>query len=144
MSLRSDETGRLWRESSPGPWRGVVSAAPWLVFGLLTAASVRLLGESLPPGLGRLDLLLVAASLAGMGTALIWLACQGVARSTGWAVAWGACIWIPYVNLAIASIYARRYWGDGARAPSLLGIAGILGQTAASLRLLAHTLPPLV
>jgi hypothetical protein len=122
----------------------VVSAAPWLAFGLLTAASVRVLGESLPPGTGPVDLLLLAASLSGMGTALVWLACQGVARSTAWAVAWGACIWIPYVNLGIASVYARRYWRDGARAPSLLGIAGILGQTAASLRLLGQTPPPLV
>jgi hypothetical protein len=144
VSLQGSEIGRSRSPRLSGPWPGLAHAAPWLALGLLTAVSVRVLGASLPSATGRLDLLLLAASLSGMGTALVWLACQGAARSTAWAVAWGACIWIPYVNLAIASLYARHYWSDGARAPALLGIAAMLGQTAASLRLLEPALPTLV
>jgi hypothetical protein len=51
---------------------------------------------------------------------------------------------VPYVNLLAASSFARRYWNEGARAPALLGIAGFVGQTIASLRLLLPELPPLV
>jgi hypothetical protein len=48
------------------------------------------------------------------------------------------------VNLLAASSFARRYWHEGARGPALLGIAGCVGQTIASLRLLLPGLPPLV
>jgi hypothetical protein len=144
LNLRGTDFVRLGQPGPSTPWAAAGRAAPWLALGLLTAATVRLIGPSLPAGIGRLDLLLLAASLSGMWTALAWLACQGAARSTGWAVTWGACIWIPYLNLVIASLYARRYWRDGARTPSLLGIAAILGQTAASLRLLEPVLPTLV
>ena len=38
---------------------------------------------------------------------------------------WGFALLVPYVNVIAASYYARRYWGQGARAPALLGFAGI-------------------
>ena len=57
---------------------------------------------------------------------------------------WLVAMLIPYVNLIAASSFARRYWSEGARAPALLAIAGIVLQTLASLQLLAPVLPALV
>jgi hypothetical protein len=117
---------------------------PWLGFGLATAAAVVWLGPSLPSGNGRLDLLLASAGLAGLWTAVAWLAWLGASRSTGWAIAWGICLWIPYVNLVLASLYARRYWSDGARSPALLGMAAMAVQSIVALRLLQAPLISLV
>jgi hypothetical protein len=143
--IRSDAELLRTRLEPSRAWRpGLLRSLPWLALGLLTAAALRLLAPTLPPETPRADLLLLAASFAALWTALGWLACQGALRSTRWAVAWGICFWLPYANLVIASIYARRYWGDGARTPALLGIAAMVGQTVATLRMLGPALPTLV
>ena len=46
------------------------------------------------------------------------------------------------MNFVVGSIFARRYWSEGARAPALLAIAGMVGQTLATLRMLAPGLTP--
>ena len=56
--------------------------AGWLGFGIATAAVAWWVGPSLPAELGYLDGLLLAASLAGLWTALGWMAAQAVLRST--------------------------------------------------------------
>ena len=53
----------------------------------------------------------------------------------------GLGIWIPYVNLVLAGVFARRYWSEGGRGPALLGILGMVGQTVASIRLLVPAFP---
>jgi hypothetical protein len=138
------ESGGARSDGPSGSGQSLRRHLPWLALGLLTAATLRLVAPSLPPTTGRADLLLFAASFAALWTALGWLACQGLLRSTPWAVAWGACVWIPYANFLIASIYARRYWREGARTPALLGLAATLGQAVAALRLLEPALPVLV
>ncbi len=112
-----------------------------VAFGVSTAGLILFFDSS---GLGRLDLLLLASSLGAVLTAGLWITLLGLRRSTGWALALCGAIWIPYVNFVIASIYARRYWSEGARTPALLAIAGMIGQTLASLRLLFAGQPPLV
>ena len=108
-----------------------------LVFGATSAALIRLMDGPLIP---RLELLGLATGSAAVITALVWFAILGARRDALWVLA----MLIPYVNLVAASSYARRYWSQGARAPALLGLAGIVVQTAASLRLLVPALPPLV
>ena len=109
----------------------------WAVFGLATAGLIRALDA---PGLGRVDLLLLAAGGGAILTALAWFFLLGARRSAAWALAF----LVPYVNLIAAGYYARWYWREGARAPALLGLGGLALQLAASLRMLAPTSPPLV
>lgn len=89
-----------------------------------------------------IDLLLLAASLGALATAGLWLWILAARTSRNWALAFALGIWIPYVNFVIASLFARRYWAQGTRAPALLGIAGMVGQTIASVRMLAPGLIP--
>ena len=56
----------------------------------------------------------------------------------------GLAALVPYLNLILATAFARRYWRQGARAPSLLGLMGLLGQTVFSVRLLFPVGPVLV
>ena len=116
----------------------------WLGFGLVTAGAALWLGPSLAPGLSYLDRLAFASSFAGLWTALGWLAALGVMRSTPWAITWGLLLLVPYLNLVLASVYARHYWSDGAREPALLGLAAGGLQTLVALRLLEPGLPTLV
>ena len=88
------------------------------------------------------DLLLLSVSLGAIATAGLWLWILAARRGTGWAVTFSLAIWIPYVNFVVASIFARRYWSEGARAPALLALAGMAGQTLATLRMLAPGLTP--
>jgi hypothetical protein len=53
-------------------------------------------------------------------------------------------LWIPYVNFVLASIYARRYWHEDARAPGLIALAALALQAVASVRLLFEAQTPLV
>jgi hypothetical protein len=108
-----------------------------LVFGATSAVLIRTLDQ---PMLGRPALLGLATGSAALLTALVWFAILGARRHVLWLLA----MFIPYLNLIAASSYARRYWNEGARAPALLAIAGIVLQTLASLQLLAPVLPALV
>ncbi len=120
------------------------SALPMGVFGVLTALLIQGGTELLPPWSGRLDLLLFAAGGGALGTAFLWLLWLGLRRGPGWAFTWTLAIWIPYVNLLVASVFARRYWKQGARAPGLLGLAGGLAQAAAFILLLFPDPVPIV
>ena len=104
---------------------------------------VQLLGSEFGVLMGKPPLLLFAASGAALIVAGIWLLVLGLRSGPGWAVAWCVGIWIPYINLVLAGIYARRYWDDGARAPALLGVAGFGAQTIATLLLLSPPSPVL-
>ncbi len=108
-----------------------------LLFGAVTVTLIRVL--DVPP-FGRIDLLLNASSLAMLVTALAWLFVLALRRG----VLWWVGMLIPYVNLLVASSFARRYWSDGARAPALLALLGMLLQTLAALRMLTLPLAPLV
>ncbi len=112
-----------------------------LLFGASTVGVIQLAVDML---FGRPDLLLFAASIGAIVTALAWVLVLAIARSTTWAIVMGVGVWVPYLNLVLASVYVRRYWGQGGRGPALLGLAGFLGQTIASIRLLLPGLPPLV
>ena len=114
-------------------------AAPLLLlaFGGLSVAFIRGLDA---PGVAALDLLVLATSFGAILTALLWFFVLALRRGPWWSLA----MLVPYVNLLAASSFARRYWNEGARGPALLGIAGFVGQTIASLRLLLPELPPLV
>ena len=114
-------------------------AAPLLLlaFGGLSVGFIRGLDA---PGVAALDLLVLATSFGAILTALLWFFVLALRRGPWWSLA----MLVPYVNLLAASSFARRYWNEGARAPALLGIAGFVGQTIASLRLLLPELPPLV
>jgi hypothetical protein len=89
----------------------------------------------------RLQVLLMASSLSALLVSVLWLGLLAARRGRGWALVVGLGIWLPYVNLVIASVFARRYWSEGARRPALLGLAGLLGQTLASLQLLLCAAP---
>lgn len=112
-----------------------------LVFGLSTTGVIEIAADA---PLGRADLLLFAGSFGAIVTALAWILMLALARSRAWAITMALGVWIPYVNLILASVFARRYWGQGGRTPALLGLAGVLGQAVASIRFLLPALPPLV
>ena len=112
----------------------------WVLMAIFGAATVLLIDALDTPGRPRLDLFGLAAGFSAIITALAWFFVLGVQRSA----LWGLAMLIPYVNLIAASYYARWYWSDGARAPALLGLAGIAAQTVASLHLLNPSLPPMV
>ena len=71
-----------------------------------------------PTGLDahRLDLLMIAGSLGALADVAVWLFVIATRHSRNWAIVLAATVWIPYVNLIVASIYAQRYWGNAARA----------------------------
>jgi hypothetical protein len=134
-------------QSPPGtltPLPSGAGAALLLAFGAITSGLILWGGDVLPQGSGRAVLLLFASSLAALLTALLWLAWLGLRQGGGWALVWAIGIWIPYVNLVIASVYARRYWSAGARAPALLALAGLIGQTILALLLAVVPAPLLV
>lgn len=109
-------------------------AALILVFGVATSGFVLFFGRG---DTGVVDLLLLSASLGALVTAGLWLWMVAAHVSRGWSWAFALTLWIPYVNFVVASIFARRYWDRGARTPGLLAVAGIVGQTLATLRMLA-------
>ena len=112
-----------------------------LVFGVTTVLIIELASGQ---RVSRADLLLLGASSGAVIAALLWLFLLAIRSSRTWRLVMVLGIWIPYLNLVLASVFARRYWDEGARAPALLGIAGFAGQTVASLRLLLPVLPSLV
>ncbi|HTO53965.1 MAG TPA: hypothetical protein VMR50_11310 [Myxococcota bacterium] len=105
-----------------------------LVFGVSTSAFVLLIESD---GQSLVDLLLMASSLGALVTAGLWLWWLAARRSRGWGWAIGLTLLIPYVNFVVATMFARRYWRDGARAPALLALAGMFGQTLAAVRMIA-------
>jgi hypothetical protein len=108
-----------------------------IAFGLVAVGLIRAFDD---PTLRRSDLLLMACSLSALLTSLIWFFVLALGRGALWSIA----MLIPYVNLLAASSFARRYWNEGARAPALLAIAGMIGETIAALRLLIPATPPLL
>ena len=114
-------------------------AAPLLLvaFGGLSVAFIRGFDS---PGVAGFDLLLLATGLGAILTALLWFFLLALGKGPLWSLA----MLVPYINLLAASSFSRRYWNEGARGPALLGLAGIVGQTIASVRMLIPQLPPLV
>ena len=117
---------------------------PWMalllvVFGAATSAAIF---EFADAGVRPLDLLALGASLGALAVAGMWLFLLASKLSRGFAIAIAATFWIPYVNLVVASVFARRYWDRGARAPALLGMAALLAESLAALRVLLPDLTP--
>ena len=82
-------------------------------------------------GARPLDLLLLGASLGALGHVGALALDPGDAAQRRLGASCSAlAIWIPYVNFVVASIYARRYWSEGARAPALLALAGMARSDA--------------
>jgi len=109
-------------------WQSVLVVS----FGAATSGFVLFFGKD---GTPLVDVLLMSASLGTLVTAGLWLWLVAARLSRNWAVAFALTFWIPYVNFVVASLFARRYWEKGARAPALLAILGMIGQTLATLRL---------
>ena len=120
--------------------RPLPDAGYWLLTVLFGVTSVALIEWFATPTTRWPELLGFASGSAAIVTALAWIAVLGARRHVLWVVA----ALIPYVNLVAASSFARRYWGEGAREPALLGIAGLAVQTVASLYMLVPALPALV
>lgn len=116
-------------------WQAVLLFA----FGVSTAGLIVELGEL---GARPFDLLLLGASLGALITAALWLWILASRRSLGWGLLFTAALLIPYVNFVVASVYARRYWREGARAPALLAFVAMIGETIASLRVFLPNLTP--
>jgi hypothetical protein len=121
----------------PVPLGPAWQASLIVIFGAATSLFVFLFGREPKP---VVDLLLLSASLGALVTAALWLWFIAAHHSRGWSYAFALTIWIPYVNFVVASVFARRYWSRGARAPALLALAGMAGQTLAALRMFAPTL----
>ena len=110
-----------------------------LVFGVSTSLLIVAMGEL---GARSLDLLLLGASLGALVTAGVWLWLLALRRSAGWGLLFTAALLIPYVNFVVASVYARRYWREGARAPALLALVAMVVETIATLRVFLPNLTP--
>jgi hypothetical protein len=105
-----------------------------LLFGACASILIQALAAS--GEASRFQVLLMATSLSALLTSLLWIALLAAQRSRAWALAIYLGIWIPYVNLLIAALFARRYWSQGARRPALLGLAALVCQLAVSLQML--------
>lgn len=116
-------------------WQALLLVA----FGASTSALIIGMGEL---GARPLDILLLAASLGAMLTAGLWLWILALRRSLAWGLLFTVALPIPYLNFVVASVYARRYWVDGARRPALLAVAAMVVQTVASLRVFSPNLTP--
>ncbi len=116
-------------------WKAVLLS----VFGGSTSLVIVALAEL---GARPLDLLLLGASLGALVTAALWLWILASRRSAGWRLVFSVALLIPYVNFLVASVYARRYWSEGARAPALLALAAMVGETVASLRVFLPSVTP--
>jgi hypothetical protein len=116
---------------------GLISLGPgWqaaliLCFGAATSLFVLLLGGD---QMAALDLVSLAGSLALLVTAGLWLWILAARLSRGWSIAFALTFFIPYANFVVASVFARRYWNQGARTPALLAMAAIVVQAIATLR----------
>jgi hypothetical protein len=120
----------------PETWKAVLLFG----FGLSTSSVILAFAEL---GARPLDLLLFAASLGGLVTAGLWLWVLATRRSLGWGIVFSVALLIPYVNFVVASVYARRYWKEGGRAPALLALVAMVVETIASLRVfLPNVIPP--
>jgi hypothetical protein len=108
-------------------------------FGVSTSLLILALAEL---GARPLDLLLLGASLGALLTAALWLWILALRRSVGWGLLFSAALLVPYVNFVVASVYARRYWSEGARAPALLALVAMAGETVASLRVFLPGITP--
>lgn len=117
------------------PWRAVLV----LAFGVSTSLLIGFFAEL---GARPFDLLLLAASLGAMITAGLWLWILAAQRSLGWGLAFTALVWVPYLNFVIASVYARRFWSEGARTPALMALAAMVVETIATLRIFLPDLSP--
>ncbi len=116
-------------------WQAVL----WLAFGMSTSVLIVSMSDM---GVRSVDLLLLCASLGALLTAGLWLWILAARRSFGWGLLFTATALIPYVNFVVASVYARRYWAEGARRPGLLAVAAIVAQTIASFRVFAPSVTP--
>ena len=125
----------------PTPTRTPLPAfVPPVLLGLFGVVSVLLIREFDVPGVSRTDVGLMALSLAALVTSLAWFFALALPRGPLWTLA----MLIPYVNFFAASAFARRYWSEGARAPAILAIVSVAGQTLATLRLLLPPTTPLL
>lgn len=109
------------------------------VFGAATSAAILGFADS---GASSLELLALGSSLGALAVAGVWLFLLAARQSRGWTIAFAATIWLPYVNLVVASVFARRYWDRGARAPALLGMLALLAESLAVARVLLPDLTP--
>ena len=96
---------------------------------LFGAVCVLLIGFFDVPGLCRLELFALSTSGAALLTSLVWFFALAVCQRSLWAIVFA----VPYLNLIAASMYARRYWREGARGPALLGLVALFLQILASL-----------
>ena len=110
-----------------------------VVFGLATSGAI---WQFSGVGVRTLDLLALGASLGALAAAGTWLFLLALRLSRGFAIAIAATFWIPYVNLVVASLFARRYWSHGARTPALLGMAALLAESLVAARVLLPDLTP--
>jgi len=116
-------------------WKAVLL----LAFGVATSGLIAGFAEL---GARPVDLMLLSASLGALITAGLWLWLLAAQRSLGWGLVFTAAILVPYVNFVVASVYARRYWREGARTPALLALAAMVVETIAGLRVFLPNLTP--
>jgi hypothetical protein len=116
----------------------------WRAVLVIAFVSRFLLAIVAPPELGArpLDLLLLGASLGALVVGALAVNPGDAAQRRLGALVFSVALLIPYVNFVVASVYARRYWGEGARAPALLALAAIALETVASLRVFLPNLTP--
>ena len=72
-----------------------------------------------------LHLLLFAGGLGALAAGLIWLVAVALDHSTTWSIV----LVVPYVNTLVLPMFVRLYWTRGARAPGLLLVGGVVGET---------------
>lgn len=116
-------------------WKAVLL----LAFGVTTSLLIGWLAEL---GARPFDLLLLSASLGALVTSGLWLWILAARRSLGWGLLFTAIFWVPYLNFVVASLYARRFWSEGARAPALVAMVAMVVETVATLRVFLPDLTP--
>ncbi len=128
------------RELTPGGAPGLPSVGLWCVMLVFGAVTLHMISRTDEPGAARLDVLLFASGVGCLAASLCWFFVVALQRS----LIWSLIMVIPLVNTLALPLFARAYWSQGARAPTLLAMVGIAGELVGSLRLMLSSGPQLV
>jgi hypothetical protein len=117
-----------------GAPEGAAGSEPlyWIVIAVFSIVAIGVILRIGDRPVEPLHLLLFACGVGALVASLVWLLAVALDHSTPWSLA----LVTPYVNALVLPLFIRLYWAQGARAPGMLLIAGIVCETAGAVLML--------